>query len=79
MNTPYEEKLMEMLKEIQIDIRQIKADVQSVIKQQPKAAPVYLADSDGVSESGEASISTSVEDVLRYFREKRGDDDLGTD
>lgn len=79
MNTSHQEELIEILKAIQSDIRQIKVDVQSLISQQPKSAPMSFPQDNDVSEFGEAGRSTSVEDVLQYFREKRGDDDLGSD
>jgi hypothetical protein len=79
VNTSHQEELIEILKAIQSDIRQIKVDVQSLISQQPKSAPMSFPQDNDVSEFGEAGRSTSVEDVLQYFREKRGDDDLGSD
>jgi hypothetical protein len=75
----HEERLIEILTAIQSDIRQIKVDVQSFINQQTKAAPTYFTQGDDVSEFGESGGSPSVEGVLRYLREKRGDDDWGTD
>jgi hypothetical protein len=75
-----DEKLIEMLTEIQSDIRQIKVDLQLLLKQQSKPMPPQVPDRDNITEDSEvAAGSTSVEDVLRYLREKRGDDDLGTD
>jgi hypothetical protein len=79
VNASYEEKLIEMLTEIQSGIQQIKFDLQSLIKQRPKAVPQDFSVGDEVAEFGEAGGSASVEDVLRYLREKRGDDDLGSD
>jgi hypothetical protein len=73
------EKLIEMLTEIQSDI-QIKFDLQLLLKQQSKPMPPHFPDRDNITEDSEVGArSTSVEDVLRYLREKRGDDDLGTD
>jgi hypothetical protein len=75
-----EEKLIEMLTEIQSDIRQIKSDLQLLLKQQSKPVPPRFPDRDDIIEDTEATAgSTSVEDVLRYLRDKRGDDDLATD
>ncbi len=80
MSALSEEKLIEMLTEIQSDIRQIKFDLQLLMKQQSKPIPPRFPDRDEIIEDSEvAARSTSVEDVLRYLREKRGDDDLGTD
>ena len=75
-----EKKLIEMLTEIQSDIRQNKFDLQLLLKQQSKPIPPHFPDRDDIIEASEvAARSTSVEDVLQYLREKRGDDDLGTD
>jgi hypothetical protein len=42
--------------------------------------PPHFPDRDDIIEESEvAAGSTSVENVLRYLREKRADDDLGTD
>ncbi len=79
MNASHEEKIIEILMAIQSDIRQIKVDVQSFINRQTKAAPMYLPQGDDVSEIGESGGPPSVEEVLRYLREKRGDDDWGTE
>ena len=80
MSALSEEKLIEMLTEIQSDIRQIKFDLQLLMKQQSKPIPPRFPDRDEIIEDSEvAAGSTSVEDVLRYLREKRGDDDMGTD
>ena len=79
MGTLSEKKLIEILMEIQSDIRQIKYDVQLLLKQQPQTAHAHSPNSDDAAEFLETSGSTSTEDVLRYLREKRGDDDLGTD
>ena len=75
-----EEKLIQMLTEIQSDIRQIKVDLQLLLKRQPKPMPPPFPNRDDIIEHSEVTAtSTSVEDVLRYLREKRGDDDWGTD
>ena len=79
MSALSEEKLIEMLTEIQSDIRQIKFDLQLLLKQQSKPMPPRFPDRDNIIEDSEvAAASTSGEDVLRYLREKRGDDDWGT-
>ena len=87
MSALSEEKLIEMLTEIQSDIRQIKFDLQLIMKQQSKPMPTRFPDRDDITEPSEvATGSTSVEDVLGMFgrsdrclREKRGDDDMGMD
>ena len=72
-----EDKLVSFLAEIQSDIRQIKSDLQellTLLKQQEKAtAPPSDADHMAEPESGR---SGSPEDVLRYLRETRGEDDM---
>ena len=75
-----EEKLISVLGEIQSDIRQIKSDLQALLallKQQQNAAPVSSSDGDPVAEPAESGRSASPEDVLRYLRETRGEDDTG--
>jgi hypothetical protein len=75
-----EDKLLSFLAEIQSDIRQIKSDLQellTLLKQQQKATPASFSDSDYMAEPAESGPSTSPEDVLRYLRETRGEDDTG--
>ena len=73
-----EDKLVSFLAEIQSDIRQIKSDLQellTLLKQQEKAtAP--SSDGDHIAEPAESGRSASPEDVLRYLRETRGEDDM---
>jgi hypothetical protein len=73
-----EDKLLYFLAEIQSDIRQIKSDLQALLtllKQQQKATPTSFADGDRMAEPAESGRSASPEDVLRYLRETRGEDD----
>jgi hypothetical protein len=78
-----EDKLVSFLAEIQSDIRQIKSDLQTLVmllKQQEKATiPASFADGDHdqMAEPSESGQSASPEDVLRYLRETRGEDDMG--
>jgi hypothetical protein len=76
-----EDKLVSFLAEIQSDIRQIKSDLQTLVmllKQEGKATiPAAFFDGDQVPEPGEGGQSASPEDVLRYLRETRGEDDMG--
>ena len=76
-----EDKLVSFLAEIQSDIRQIKSDLQALVmflKQQEKATiPASFADGDNVAEPAESGQSASPEDVLRYLRKTRGEDDMG--
>ena len=59
MCTLGEKKLIEMLMEIQSDIRQIKCDVQLLLKQQPQTAPAHSPNSDHTAEFIETFGSTS--------------------
>jgi hypothetical protein len=73
-----EDKLLSFLAEIQSDIRHIKSDVQALLtllKQQQKATPASSSDGDHMAEPVESGGSSSPEDVLRYLRETRGEDD----
>ena len=75
-----EDKLLSVLAEIQSDIGQIKSDLQALLtllKQQQNAPPALSFDGDPVAEPAESGRSASPEDVLRYLREKRGEDDTG--
>jgi hypothetical protein len=71
-----EDKLLSILAEIQSDIRQIKSDLQALLtllKQPPN--PASFSDGDYRAEPAESGRSASPEDVLRYLRETRGEDD----
>jgi hypothetical protein len=80
MSPSGEDKLIPLLTEIQSDIRQIKADLQSLLRllkhQQQRPSPGSSSRSDDTANATEsAQQSGSPEDVLRYLREKRGEDD----
>lgn len=81
MNLLGEDKLVSILAEIQTDIRQIKSDLQTLLillKQQESATtPGSFADDDHMAEPAESQQSVSPEDVLRYLRETRGEDETG--
>ena len=76
-----EDKLLSLLTEIDSDIRQIKYDLQSLLtllkQQQQKPTPMSSTNGDMTSEPVESSRSGSPEDVIRYLRETRGNDDTG--
>jgi hypothetical protein len=82
-----EDKLLSLLAEIQSDIRQIKSDLQALLTQQQQKPPPVMAfdgdympelsDSDYMPEPAESGRSASPEEVLRYLRETRGEDDTG--
>ena len=72
------DKLLSVLAEIQSDIRQIKSDLQALLTQQhQKRPPVTPSDGDYMPEAAESGQSASPEEVLRYLRETRGEDDTG--
>jgi hypothetical protein len=71
-----EDKLLSLLAEIQSDIRQIKSDLQALLTQQQQQ-PVMASDGDYMPEPAESGRSVSPEEVLRYLRETRGEDDTG--
>jgi hypothetical protein len=74
-----EDKLVSFLAEIQSDIRQIKSDLQALVmllKQQEKT-PTSFSDDDHMAEPPGSGQSASPEEVLRYLRETRGEDDMG--
>lgn len=78
MSPPSEDKLLAFLAEIHSDIRQIRADLQGLVallKQQQEAPPMSSSDGDPMAEPGDSGRSASPEDVLRYLRETRGQDD----
>jgi len=73
-----EDELLSALAEIQSDIRQIKSDLQALLTQQhQKRLPVTPSDGDYMPEPAESGQSTSPEEVLRYLRETRGEDNTG--
>jgi hypothetical protein len=80
MNPLSDDTLLSFLAEIQSDIRQIKSDLQALLtllKQQQKAPPPPSFDGDPVAEPAESGQSASPEEVLRYLRETRGEDETG--
>ena len=76
-----EDKLVSFLAEIQSDIRQIKSDLQSLVmllqQQEKGTTPASFSDGDHMAEPAESGQSASPEDVLRYLRETRGEDEMG--
>ena len=76
-----EDKLLSLLTEIHSDLRQIKSDLQSLLtllkQQQQKPTPSSFANSDETANAIESAPSGSPEDVVRYLRETRGEDDSG--
>jgi hypothetical protein len=82
-----EDKLLSLLAEIQSDLRQIKSDLQALLTQQQQQKPPVMAsdgdymqelsDGDYMPGPAESGRSASPEEVLRYLREMRGEDDTG--
>jgi hypothetical protein len=80
MSPSTEDKLILLLTEIHSDIRQIKSDPQSLLpllKQQQQNSAPPSSISDDMANDIERAQSGSPEDVLRYLRETRGEDDAG--
>jgi hypothetical protein len=78
MSSLREDKLLSLLAEILSDIRQIKSDLQALrTQQQQRPPPVASSDGDYMPELDESGRSASPEEVLRYLRETRGEDDAG--
>jgi len=79
MSPSAEDKLLSLLVEIHSDLRQIKSDLQSLLtllkQQQQKPTPVSFSNIDDTANATESARSGSPEDVLRYLRETRGEDD----
>jgi hypothetical protein len=79
MSPSEENKLISLLMEIRSDIRQIESDLKSLLtllkEQQQKPTPALPSTTDETT-NGSAS-SGSPEDVLRYLRETRGEDNTG--
>ena len=76
MSTPSEDKLLSFLAEIHSDIRQIRADLQQLVALlKEEAQPMSSSDGEPMAEPDNSGRSASPEDVLRYLRETRGEDD----
>jgi hypothetical protein len=74
-----EKLIFSILAEIQSDIRQIRHDLQLLLDERQKSTMAASSgDRDDEADSLRDAKSTS-EDVLRYFRVQRGDEDLGSD
>jgi hypothetical protein len=74
MSPSNEDKLILLLTEIRSDIRQMKSDLQSLLRflrqQQEKPSPPPPSISDDTPNDVERAQSGSPEDVLRYLRER---------
>jgi hypothetical protein len=81
MSPSGESELISLLTEIRSDIRQIKSDLQSLLRhlkqQQQKPTPPPSSSTDDKPTDIERAQSGSPEDVLRYLRLTRGEDDAG--
>jgi hypothetical protein len=76
MSSPSEDKLFSLLAEILSEIRQIKSDLQALRTQQQQWPPsVAPSEGDYAPEPVESGRSASPEEVLRYLRETRGEDE----
>ena len=73
-----EEKLLSLLAEILSEVRQIKSDLRALLTQQQQNPPlVASSDGDDTPQPADSGRSASPEEVLRYLRETRGEDDTG--
>jgi hypothetical protein len=81
MSPSDENKLISLLTEIHSDLPQIKSDLQSLLtllkQQQQKPTPSWFPNSDETANAIESAPSGSPEDVLRYLRATRGEEDSG--
>jgi hypothetical protein len=81
MNSLTEGKLVSSLAEIQSDIQQIKSDMRALImllkQQEEPTSSASFSDGDHRAEPAEGGHAASPEDILRYLRETRGEDDMG--
>ena len=78
MNSSAVTRLIEILTEIQSDIRQMKSDLQSLLNQ--RSAPTQTFTLGNEEATDDASVpQSSSESVLKYLRAKRGEDEWGTD
>jgi hypothetical protein len=81
MTSSGEDELMSLLTEIRSDIRQVKSDIQSLLKlpkQQQEPTPALVSNSDLSPAPVEDNPSGSREEVLRFLRQTRGEDDTGS-
>jgi len=79
MSPSGEHDLFSILAEIRSDLRQIKSDIQSLLTllaQQQRATSVSSTAGDDATKPVEGAQSGSPEDVLRYLRKMRGEDDI---
>ncbi len=78
MSTLGQDKLLSLLAEILCDIRQIKSELQALRTQQQQVqSPPVPSDDNYPPEPVESGRSASPEEVLRYLRETRGEDETG--
>jgi hypothetical protein len=80
MNPSGEDKLMSLLTEIHSEIRQIKSDLQlllALLRLEQRSMPVSSSSGDDAAQPIEGAQSGSPDDVLRYLRKTRGEDDIG--
>jgi hypothetical protein len=81
MSPSTEDKLILLLMEIRSDIWQMKSDLQSLMRllkrQQQKSTPPSSSSGVDTPNDIERAQSGSPEDVLRFLRETRGEDDTG--
>ena len=77
MSSLSEDKLLSLLAEILSDIRQIKSDLEALRAQQEQRPQPVAPSGEYMPEPAVSGRSASPEEVLRYLRETRGEDDTG--
>jgi hypothetical protein len=81
MSPRVQERIIELLTEIQLDIRSIKSDVQSLLSHASTAQPGSLSNErfEPFVEPIEPQNPNVNDKIIQYLREKFGDDEMGTD
>jgi hypothetical protein len=81
MSARVQERIIEILTEIQLDLRSIKADMRSLLKNSstPQSASLTSGQFESFAETIEPTDPNVNDRIIEYLREKRGDDEMGTD
>jgi hypothetical protein len=81
MSARVQERIIEILTEIQLDLQSIKADMQSLLKNAStlKSGSLSSEHFEPFVESIEPPNPNVNDKIIQYLRKKRGDDEMGTD
>ena len=81
MSARLQERIIELLTEIQLDIRGIKSDIQSFLQHASTQQSASLSNEhfEPFVESIEPPNPNVNDKIIQYLREKFGDDEMGTD